>query len=127
MYVRTSCTEGNQLLTPNLASFQDSLKTYTRLQKHVQRKTHKMYLEDRELNGLMDVDPHLSVSRISDALQNVLSSYHPLANQEKKAFLRPLQQVFPNYDKDLFVKGKMKKARSMVNSLCTFVHNIRTH
>ena len=50
---------------------------------------------------------------MSDALQSVLSSYQPLVSQEKKAFLRPLQQLFPGYE-EVLTKEKMKKSKSMV-------------
>ena len=55
---------------------------------------------------------------VTDALQSVLSSYQPLMGHEKKAFLKPLQQVFPNYEKELqaLSKGKMKKSRSIVSA-----------
>ena len=53
-------------------------------------------------------------TRVTDALQSVLSSYQPLISQEKKAFLRPLQQLFPGYE-EVLVKEKMKKSKSMVS------------
>jgi hypothetical protein len=91
------------------------LKTYTKLQKYVQKKCVKSYFEGREAVGLADFDPNLNLLRVTDALQSVLSSYQPLMGHEKKAFLKPLQQVFPNYEKELqaLSKGKMKKSRSI--------------
>ena len=53
-------------------------------------------------------------TRVTDALQSVLSSYQPLVSQEKKAFLRPLQQLFPGYE-EVLTKEKMKKSKSMVS------------
>jgi hypothetical protein len=78
----------------------------------------KSYFEGREAVGLADFDPNLNLLRVTDALQSVLSSYQPLMGHEKKAFLKPLQQVFPNYEKELqaLSKGKMKKSRSIVSA-----------
>jgi len=55
---------------------------------------------------------------VTDALQTVLSSYQPLVSQEKKAFLRPLQQLFPGYE-EVLTKEKMKKSKSMVRPVQT--------
>ena len=46
-----------------LACIQADLKTYTKLQKYVQKKCVKSYFEGREAVGLADFDPNLNLLR----------------------------------------------------------------